>query len=35
VLSAGDRDRLRVIAEKAPGSLDALVWITGRAKPNL
>lgn len=31
VLSAGNRDRLRVIAEKAPGSLDKLARITGKA----
>lgn len=35
VLSAGNRDLLRVIAEKAPGSLDELARITGRAKSNL
>jgi predicted transcriptional regulator len=35
VLSAGNRDLLRVIAEKAPGSLDELAQITGRAKSNL
>ena len=35
VLSAGNRDLLRVIAEKAPGSLDELARITGKAKSNL
>ncbi|MBL8687953.1 MAG: helix-turn-helix domain-containing protein [Rhodospirillaceae bacterium] len=35
VLSAGNRELLRVIAEKAPGSLDELARLTGRAKPNL
>jgi predicted transcriptional regulator len=35
VLSAGNRELLRVIAEKAPGSLDELAQITGRAKSNL
>ncbi len=35
VLSAGNRDLLRVIAEQAPGSLDELARITGRAKSNL
>src|SRR5689334_5264999 len=35
VLSAGNRDLLRVIAEQAPGSLDALARITGKAKSNL
>lgn len=34
-LSAGNYDKLRVIAEKAPGSLDALARITGKARPNL
>ena len=34
-LSAGNRDLLRVIAEKAPGSLDELARITGNAKSNL
>ena len=32
VLSAGNRELLRVIAEKAPGSLDELARITGKAK---
>jgi predicted transcriptional regulator len=35
VLSARNRDLLRVIAEKAPGSLDELARITGKAKSNL
>ena len=35
VLSAGNRDLLRVIAQKAPGSLDELAQITGKAKSNL
>jgi predicted transcriptional regulator len=35
VLSAGNRDLLRIIAESAPGSLDELARITGRAKSNL
>jgi predicted transcriptional regulator len=35
VLSAGNRDLLRIIAEKAPGSLEELSEITGRAKSNL
>jgi predicted transcriptional regulator len=35
VLSAANRDLLRVIAEQAPGSLDDLARITGRAKSNL
>ena len=35
VLSAGNRALLRVIAEKAPGSLDELAQMTGRAKSNL
>ena len=35
VLSAGNRELLRVIAEQAPGSLDELSRITGRAKSNL
>jgi len=32
VQSAGNREPLRVIAEKAPGSLDELARITGKAK---
>ena len=35
VLSAGNRELLRVIAEKAPGALDELARITGKAKANL
>ncbi|MGA2169324.1 MAG: helix-turn-helix domain-containing protein [Terracidiphilus sp.] len=35
VLSAGNRDLLRVIAEKAPESLDELAQLTGRKKSNL
>ena len=35
VLSAGNRELLRVIAAKAPSSLDELARITGRAKSNL
>jgi predicted transcriptional regulator len=35
VLSAGNRALLRVIAEKAPGSLDELARLTGKAKSNL
>ena len=35
VLSAGNREVLRVIVEKAPGSLDELARLTGRAKSNL
>jgi predicted transcriptional regulator len=35
VLSAGNRELLRIIAEQAPGSLDDLARITGRAKSNL
>ncbi len=35
VLSAGNRDLLRLIAEKAPGSLEELSKLTGRKKPNL
>jgi predicted transcriptional regulator len=35
VLSAGNRDLLRIIAETAPGSLDELARLTGRAKSNL
>jgi predicted transcriptional regulator len=34
VLSAGNRELLRVIAEKAPGSLDEVARITGKAKTN-
>jgi predicted transcriptional regulator len=35
VLSAGNRELLRVIAEQAPGSLEELATLTGRKKPNL
>ncbi|MEJ0052060.1 MAG: helix-turn-helix domain-containing protein [Methylovirgula sp.] len=35
VLSAGNRELLRVIAEKMPTSLDELAQITGKAKSNL
>jgi predicted transcriptional regulator len=35
VLSAGNRDLLRVIIEKSPASLDELAHLTGRAKSNL
>jgi predicted transcriptional regulator len=35
VLSAGNRDLLRVIAEKSPASLDELASLTGRKKSNL
>jgi predicted transcriptional regulator len=35
ILSAGNRDLLRVIAEQAPNSLDELARITGKAKSNL
>jgi predicted transcriptional regulator len=35
VLSAGNRELLRIIAEQAPGSLDDLAQMTGRAKSNL
>jgi predicted transcriptional regulator len=35
VLSAANRDLLRVIAEKTPGSLDELARLTGRKKSNL
>jgi predicted transcriptional regulator len=35
VLSAGNRDLLRMIAEKAPASLDELASLTGRKKSNL
>lgn len=35
VLSAGNRDLLRVIVEQAPGSLDELARMTGKAKSNL
>ena len=35
VLSAGNRDLLRTIAEREPGSLDELARLTGRRKSNL
>jgi predicted transcriptional regulator len=35
VLSAGNRELLRVIAKEAPGSLDELAALTGRKKSNL
>jgi predicted transcriptional regulator len=35
VLSAGNRDLLRIIAEKSPNSLEELAQLTGRKKPNL
>jgi predicted transcriptional regulator len=35
VLSAGNCELLRVIVEKAPGSLDELARITRKAKSNL
>jgi predicted transcriptional regulator len=35
VLSAGNRELLRIIDEHAPGSLEELAQITGRAKSNL
>jgi predicted transcriptional regulator len=35
VLSAGNRELLRVIAEQSPGSPDELARIMGRAKSNL
>ena len=35
VLSAGNRALLQLIAEKAPGSLDELAQMTGKAKSNL
>lgn len=35
VLSAGNRRLLQTIRERAPGSLDELARITGRAKSNL
>ena len=35
VLSAGNRELMRVIAEQAPCSLDELARLTGRAKSNL
>lgn len=35
VLSQGNRELLRIIAEEAPGSLDELARISGLAKSNL
>jgi predicted transcriptional regulator len=35
VLSAGNRELLRVIADQAPASLDELARMTGKAKSNL
>ena len=35
VLSAGNRELLRIIAERTPQSLDELAALTGRAKSNL
>ena len=35
VLSAGNHALLRVISDKAPGSLDELARMTGKAKSNL
>ena len=35
VLSAGNRELLRIIAVNAPGSLDELALMTGKAKSNL
>jgi predicted transcriptional regulator len=35
VLSAGNRELLRIIADKTPSSLDELARITGKAKSNL
>src|SRR5580658_202661 len=35
VLSAGNRDLLRVIAQESPGSLEELSQLTGRKKSNL
>ncbi len=35
LLTADNRVMLRLIAERAPESLDELVELTGRAKPNL
>ena len=35
VLSAGNRELLRLIAEKAPGSLEELAALSGRKKSNL
>jgi predicted transcriptional regulator len=35
VLSAGNRELLRIIGEAAPGSIDELAQLTGRAKSNV
>ena len=35
VLSKGNRELLRIIAEEAPGSLEELARLSGRAKSNL
>jgi len=35
VLSAANRDLLRIIAEEAPASLEELAQLAGRKKPNL
>jgi predicted transcriptional regulator len=35
LLSASNRDLLRVIAEKGPSSLEELAQLTGRRKPNI
>ena len=35
VLSAGNRELLRIISEKSPGSLDELAELAGRKKSNL
>src|ERR1035441_2763243 len=35
VLSAGNRNLLRILMESAPGSLEELAQLTGRQKPNL
>jgi predicted transcriptional regulator len=35
VLSAGNRELLRIISESAPGSIEELAQLTGRAKSNL
>ena len=35
ILSSGNRELLRVIDEQAPGSLEELAEITGRAKSSL
>jgi predicted transcriptional regulator len=35
ILSAGNRDLLRILVEDAPGSLEELAQLTGRKKSNL